>query len=547
MDILKKLRHLAVQNAFNEKQTADFIKLVASGTSIDDAIDMIEGGISENKSVEEGVATDEFYEEMHEEWISLTHLLKDLVNEMNYDEEDLLTNCGIVSCWIVITAIQDKEDNDSFFQYVIQSHREPNEKPDRYGERLLIEIYTNVFEKLDASFEQWRKDPTPAITHHFAKTILDAIIKGDSGESKETYLDLEYSIIITFFAGQFKDLAKKNISLTEKIYGKKNKPVKMNVYGEKNRPVKKDVYVKKDKPVKRNAIIDKLNREMYQEWKSLDDKIDELIEEMDIDDYPLCDIQVACWIVIRSLHDQEYIDSFFQYFLEQLACDDDTEEDKYSMRRLYTRVFKELDPAFEHWTKNPDSGHHLGSVLLDVLIEPEEPVPYAATECTKMFNFFTQQYNYLKEKIKSIDTQKEGALPTEQPTEQPTKQADGVRAALDLLDEMAREFDNPAFEEIRKHLKLRFRKKRKKAAESFNDGNPPHKRIYSMVANLSGDWLECGEHHMYRGVLNPMGIGGDLLKIFDTIQDKLVLIGACDKKFAQEQKRAVRENIKAVG
>tara|TARA_B100001971_G_C18020144_1_gene446943 strand:- start:122 stop:766 length:645 start_codon:yes stop_codon:yes gene_type:complete len=151
------------------------------------------------------------------------------------------------------------------------------------------------------------------------------------------------------------------------------------------------------------------------------------------------------------------------------------------------------------------------------------------------------------EEIKSIDTQNEGALPTEQPTEQPTKQADGVRAALDLLDEMAREFDNPAFEEIRKHLKRRFRKKRKKAAESFNDGNPPHKRIYNMVANLSGDWLECGEHHMYRGVLNPMGIGGDLLKIFDTIQDKLVLIGASDKELAQEQKRAVRENIKAVG
>ena len=58
MDILKKLRHLAIQNAFNEKQTADFINLVESGTSIDDAIDMVEEGISKDKPVENDVTID---------------------------------------------------------------------------------------------------------------------------------------------------------------------------------------------------------------------------------------------------------------------------------------------------------------------------------------------------------------------------------------------------------------------------------------------------------------------------------------------------------
>tara|TARA_B100000315_G_scaffold255867_1_gene300307 strand:+ start:909 stop:1550 length:642 start_codon:yes stop_codon:yes gene_type:complete len=53
LDLLQKLRQLAIQNTFNEKQTADFINLVESGTSIDDAIDIAEKGISENKQAKE--------------------------------------------------------------------------------------------------------------------------------------------------------------------------------------------------------------------------------------------------------------------------------------------------------------------------------------------------------------------------------------------------------------------------------------------------------------------------------------------------------------
>ncbi|MBT6048894.1 MAG: hypothetical protein HOG49_19020 [Candidatus Scalindua sp.] len=439
MDILKKLRHLAIQNAFNEKQTADFINLVESGTSIDDAIDMVEEGISKDKPVEndvtidkrnkmfremscsleklealkddtrfrhlafsnrfnkketdrfvglvksgkgiskaidiveeeisenelveeikEDVTTDRFNEEMLQEMIALTHLLKDLVNEMNYDEEDLLTNCGIVSCWIVITALQDKEDNDSFFQYVIQSHREPDEKPDQDGERVLIKIFTSEFEKLDASFEQWRKDPTLTITHIFAKTILDAIIKGDSGEGKEAYLNLEYEIIIIFFVDQFKDLVKKNISLTEKIYGEKNKTVQKKVT-------------------------------------------------------------------------------------------------------------------------------------------------------------------------------------TEKPTEQPKE----VCSALDILDEAEYKLDSPAFEKVQEWVKLSIQENISDVVRIIRKEQPPRHYVYSMIANASGDWLESGDYHMYRGVLNPMGEG--MLKLFDTTVDELVLIGACDKEFAKEQKKGVRANIKKVG
>lgn len=213
MELLKKLHNLAIQNAFNEKETADFVNLVTSGTSIDKAIDIVEEGISENKSVKEDVTINKFNEEMVEEWMSLTHLLKELLNEMDYDGEDLLANCGVVSCWIIIKAINDKEYIDSFFQYTLEKHYEPNEEPGPDGKRVLVEIYTSAFGKLDASFKQWTKNPTKG--HHFAKTILDTIIKGDSEEGKETYYNLEYSIVIKFFTEPFKYLREKQHSLIE--------------------------------------------------------------------------------------------------------------------------------------------------------------------------------------------------------------------------------------------------------------------------------------------------------------------------------------------
>lgn len=43
-EILEKIKKLAYQNAFNDKQTKDFIDLVNSGTNIDKAIEIIEKG-----------------------------------------------------------------------------------------------------------------------------------------------------------------------------------------------------------------------------------------------------------------------------------------------------------------------------------------------------------------------------------------------------------------------------------------------------------------------------------------------------------------------
>lgn len=59
--------------------------------------------------------------------------------------------------------------------------------------------------------------------------------------------------------------------------------------------------------------------------------------------------------------------------------------------------------------------------------------------------------------------------------------------------------------------------------------------------------LESGQYHIYRGVLNPMGPGKDLPMMFDATYDELVQMKAIASDYAEQQKAALRENIKGVG
>lgn len=71
--------------------------------------------------------------------------------------------------------------------------------------------------------------------------------------------------------------------------------------------------------------------------------------------------------------------------------------------------------------------------------------------------------------------------------------------------------------------------------------------VYSMIANAAGDLVESGKYHVYRGVLDPLRGGKDLLRIYDKAVDEMVREGASGAEFAAEQKAIIRENIKTVG
>ena len=122
-----------------------------------------------------------------------------------------------------------------------------------------------------------------------------------------------------------------------------------------------------------------------------------------------------------------------------------------------------------------------------------------------------------------------------------------VQDALDVLDEVGLEFDCEAFQRVRKPIEDKFLRHHNGVISSVEKGISPRQQVYFAIANLTGDYLESGEHHLYRGVLNPLGPGGDLLRLFDAATDRLLQSGAIDDKVATTAKAGIRESIKSMG
>jgi len=121
-----------------------------------------------------------------------------------------------------------------------------------------------------------------------------------------------------------------------------------------------------------------------------------------------------------------------------------------------------------------------------------------------------------------------------------------VKEAMEILDEAENKF-GAGFDLVREHIEKGINEDTKQFLEVVGKGRSVRKYVYSMIANISGDMVESGQYHLYRGVINPMGPGQNLLRIFDSAMDELVELGDTDKENAEKQKKAIRENIKSVG
>lgn len=122
-----------------------------------------------------------------------------------------------------------------------------------------------------------------------------------------------------------------------------------------------------------------------------------------------------------------------------------------------------------------------------------------------------------------------------------------VRVAFGVLDEIGFEFNNEGFHILRNIIEDLYLKFSKDIATDARNGLTPRRQIYTSIGNIAGDLLESGRYHMYRGVLNPLGPGGDFLRLYNFALDNLVQSGAIDEEFAKEQRTGLQENIKNVG
>ncbi|MCG2699785.1 hypothetical protein L6274_01895 [Candidatus Parcubacteria bacterium] len=121
-----------------------------------------------------------------------------------------------------------------------------------------------------------------------------------------------------------------------------------------------------------------------------------------------------------------------------------------------------------------------------------------------------------------------------------------VEEATKILNEAEEKFGTD-FNIVREYVEKGLDANKDQFSALIQKGGSVRKYIYTVIANVSGDLAESGQYHIYRGVLNPMGPGESLLKIFDSAMNELVKLSDTDKKNAETQKKAIRENIKSVG
>lgn len=71
--------------------------------------------------------------------------------------------------------------------------------------------------------------------------------------------------------------------------------------------------------------------------------------------------------------------------------------------------------------------------------------------------------------------------------------------------------------------------------------------VWDRVAFLAGDDLASGDHHLYRGVLDPEGDGNDILSVYDYCVDQLERIGNITHDQGDYMKGHIRGTIMISG
>ncbi len=119
---------------------------------------------------------------------------------------------------------------------------------------------------------------------------------------------------------------------------------------------------------------------------------------------------------------------------------------------------------------------------------------------------------------------------------------------LDVLNEAESKFQNNHFHLVKIRVERKVKGfKNKEVEEYIESGQSVKSWIYSEICNVSGNLVESGDFHYYRGALSSVSGGVNLLKIFDLSTDELARLGFIDEQFAEQQKKNIRDNIKRVG
>lgn len=122
-----------------------------------------------------------------------------------------------------------------------------------------------------------------------------------------------------------------------------------------------------------------------------------------------------------------------------------------------------------------------------------------------------------------------------------------IKAILGVLNELDFEMaEFPHFDDVRSLAEKIILKNKHDIIRTMKEQNiSPRRTACSWINNVSGDFLESGQYHVYRGVLSP--VGNAYLKIFDRSTGLLSQVGDMSEEEAKEHKQNIRNRIQEVG
>lgn len=124
-----------------------------------------------------------------------------------------------------------------------------------------------------------------------------------------------------------------------------------------------------------------------------------------------------------------------------------------------------------------------------------------------------------------------------------------VKEAFEILEEAGKKFAfaSYGFDLVKARAEKAILSEAKQLTKSVQNGLSVKKYVYTLISYISGYLASSGQYHLYRGVLDPMGPGEDLLQIMDLVLDELIASGDISAEEAAKQKEVVRKNIEEMG
>jgi len=122
-----------------------------------------------------------------------------------------------------------------------------------------------------------------------------------------------------------------------------------------------------------------------------------------------------------------------------------------------------------------------------------------------------------------------------------------LKAAYGAIDELDVTLNNPAYKLVRAQIEPVLKDDSADIISLIKNGTTPRNWALCAIANVSGDLIETGNYHLHRGVLNPLGEGPNLLKLYHDAIDESVKAGATDEETSQRIKSQLDDIIKKIG